>query len=136
MKKSISISVAVSILGASLSLTSCQTSNQTSQTAIGAGLGAGAGAIAGNNIDGISTAEGAIAGALVGGLLGNVSGRKQDQIDSLQTQVNQTVVNVHNSNGSMTPVVLQRNGERWQGPRAEVYDNLPTESQLQSAYGF
>ena len=118
------------------SFTSCETSSQARGTAIGAGIGGGLGAIAGNNIDGISTTEGAVVGAVVGGLIGNQSGRQQDQINSLQNQVNQTVVNVQNSNGSVTPVILHRSGNGWQGPRGEIYTNLPTEGQLKQAYGF
>ena len=112
--------------------TSCETTNQQRSTAIGAGLGGGIGAIAGNNIDGLSSTEGAIAGAVIGGLIGNQSGRQQDQINSLQTQVNQNVVNVRNSNGSVTPVILHRSGTGWQGPRGEVYTNLPTEGQFEA----
>ncbi|MFT5105546.1 MAG: hypothetical protein ACI8XO_001347 [Verrucomicrobiales bacterium] len=119
-----------------LALTACQTSSQTRGTAIGAGVGGGLGAIAGNNIKGISKTEGAIVGAVVGGLLGNQSGRKQDQINNLQGQVNQNVVNVRNRNGSVTPVILYRSGNGWQGPRGEVYTNLPSEGQLKQAYGF
>lgn len=119
-----------------IGFSSCQTSNQTRGTAIGAGVGGGLGLIAGNNIEGISKTEGAIAGAVIGGLLGNQSGRQQDQINGLQNQVNQTVVNVQNSNGSMTPVILHRSGNGWQGPRGEFYSNLPTEGQLKQAYGF
>ena len=68
-----------------------------------------------------------------------MSGRQQDQINALQGQVaqaNQHVVNVRNSNGSTTPVVLHNAGGRWQGPRGEYYDNLPSEEQLRRAYGF
>ena len=119
-----------------LAFTSCETSSQTRGTAIGAGVGGGLGAIAGNNIEGISKTEGAIAGAVIGGLLGNQSGRQQDQINNLQGQVNQNVVNVQNSNGSVTPVILHRSGNGWQGPRGEFYNNLPSEGQLKQAYGF
>ena len=112
---------------------------EATRTAVGAGAGALAGGIAGNNIDGISKTEGAIAGAIVGGLLGNQMGRQQDQINTMQGQIaqtNRTVVNVRNSNGSTTPVVLHRAGDRWQGPRGELYDNLPDEFQLRDVYGF
>ena len=133
IKRSIQLLFCVVTLGA---LASCQMSNQGRGTAIGAGVGGGLGAIAGNNIEGISKTEGAIVGAVVGGLLGNQSGRQQDQINSLQGQVNQTVVNVSNSNGSVTPVILHRSGNGWQGPRGEFYNNVPSESQLKRAYGF
>jgi len=120
-------------------------------TAVGAGtgalLGAGAGLVAGNNIKGMTRTEGAVAGALVGGLLGGVMGNQQDaakqQNDSVnqrlanaEAQANTTVVNVTNSNGSTTPVVLHRSGTQWVGPRGEMYNNLPSEAQLKPVYGF
>ena len=120
-------------------------------TALGAGtgalLGAGAGMMAGNNIKGISRTEGAIAGALVGGLLGGVMGNQQDavkrqnesvnqRLNSVEAQANTTVVNITNSNGSTTPVVLHRSGNQWVGPRGEQYSSLPTEAQLRPVYGF
>ena len=121
-----------------------------SNTAAGAGLGAAGGgifgAVAGNNIPGISKTEGAVAGAIVGGLLGGAMGNQRDamnkqtrntnaQIASVSQQANSTVINVTNSNGSTTPVVMTRNGTQWVGPRGEYYSNLPTESQLKSVYG-
>ena len=42
-----------------------------------------------------------------------------------------------NSNGSRTPVVLDRGeGGTWIGPRGEIYDRFPTLKQLKPAYGF
>lgn len=120
-------------------------------TAVGAGtgavLGAGLGMVAGNNVKGISKTEGAIAGALVGGLLGGVMGNQQDamqrqnesvnqRLQSVEAQANTTVVNVTNSNGSTTPVVLHRSGSQWVGPRGELYNALPGEAQLKPVYGF
>jgi hypothetical protein len=46
------------------------------------------------------------------------------------------VVNVQNSNGSITPVTLHRVGGEWVGPRGERYLSLPTPEQLRPAYGF
>jgi hypothetical protein len=46
------------------------------------------------------------------------------------------VINVQNSNGSMTPVTLRQRGNQWVGPRGEYYDNLPTIGQLRPIYGF
>jgi len=112
-------------------------------TAVGAGVGAGVGTIAGNNISGFSRAEGAVAGALIGGLIGVVAGNQQAQINSQQRQINtlsqqanQTIVNVTNSNGSITPVILTRHGSQWRGPRGELYNTLPAPAQLKSVYGF
>jgi len=114
---------------------------------IGSGLGAAAGAVAGNNVTGISKTEGAVAGAIVGGLLGGVMGNQRDAVkqqnasvdlrmNSMEQQMNTTVVNITNSNGSTTPVVLHRSGALWIGPRGESYSNLPTIDQLKPVYGF
>ena len=110
--------------------------NQTIGTVGGAATGAAAGAVIGNNVRGVSTAEGAIAGALIGGLVGNRMGAQQDQINQNRIAANQQVVNVRNSNGSYTPVVLTRVGAQWEGPRGELYPNLPSEEQLRRSYGF
>ncbi len=132
----------VSVLAAgSLVMAGCATgpggpSNQTLGTLLGAGGGAAAGAIIGNNVKGVSKGEGAVAGAVVGGLMGNLYGRQEDRINTVQAQANQTVVNVQNSNGSTTPVVLYRSGNGWQGPRGEFYTNQPSESQLRRTYAF
>ncbi|MFT5498560.1 MAG: hypothetical protein ACI9TH_003975 [Kiritimatiellia bacterium] len=133
--------------------TSCQTApggpgvnNALAGGGLGALAGAATGAIAGNNIKGISKTEGAVAGAIVGGLLGTAIGNNRDtanrqnadlsaRIDATNQQANSTVINVTNSNGSYTPVVLHRNGNGWVGPRGEMYNTLPTESQLKGIYG-
>ncbi len=49
--------------------------------------------------------------------------------------VDMVVINVSNSNGSYTPVALRREGGTYVGPRGERYLHLPTEEQLQGAYG-
>ena len=46
------------------------------------------------------------------------------------------IINVQNSNGSMSPVTLRQVGNQWLGPRGEYYDNLPTIGQLRPIYGF
>jgi YMGG-like Gly-zipper len=128
-----------------IALSGCMQSGPEQQhTATGAILGAGAGAIAGNNIGGISTTEGAIAGAIIGGLLGHSSGRQQTQMDSQQAQIdamraeqNRMIVNIANSNGSTTPVVLHKIGyNQWEGPRGEIYNGVPSSEQLKPVYGF
>jgi uncharacterized protein YcfJ len=112
----------------------CQTPAQG--TASGAALGAGTGAIIGNNVKGISTAEGAIGGAVIGGFLGNREGRQNERIGAIEQGRNMVTVNVTNSNGSITPVTLERSGNQWRGPRGELYNSVPNESQLRSVYGF
>lgn len=48
---------------------------------------------------------------------------------------NTVVINVANANGSYTPVALRQEGGTYVGPRGERYLHLPTEEQLQGAYG-
>lgn len=45
------------------------------------------------------------------------------------------IVQVHNSNGSITPVELTKEGNIYIGPKGEQYEKLPTEEDLKS-YGF
>jgi hypothetical protein len=49
---------------------------------------------------------------------------------------NTVIVNVTNSNGSVTPVKLTRQGSGWLGPKGEYYSSLPTGEQLKPLYGF
>jgi hypothetical protein len=44
-------------------------------------------------------------------------------------------VNVPNSNGGYTTVVLKRSGNGFVGPQGEYYDQVPTTAQLQAMYG-
>jgi hypothetical protein len=46
------------------------------------------------------------------------------------------VVNVHNSNGSITPVEIEKREDAYFGPKGELYEQLPTEEQLKPVYGF
>jgi len=57
-------------------------------------------------------------------------------IRAAQERTTYVVVNIHNSNGSITPVTLQRVRGRWVGPRGEFYLVLPTPEQLWPVYGF
>ena len=45
------------------------------------------------------------------------------------------IIQVHNSNGSITPVELTKQGNIYIGPKGEQYEKLPTEEDLK-AYGF
>lgn len=45
-------------------------------------------------------------------------------------------INIQNSNGSFTPVLLRQVGTKWVGPKGEYYDNLPSVGQLRPIYGF
>jgi hypothetical protein len=114
--------------------TGCET--RGTGTATGAALGAGTGAIIGNQVDGIGAAEGAIGGGVIGGLLGYREGRQNERIGAIEQGRNMVTVNVTNSNGSVTPVTLERSGNQWRGPRGELYNSVPSEAQLRNVYGF
>jgi hypothetical protein len=47
----------------------------------------------------------------------------------------EVVINIHNDNGSTTPVVLKKKGGTYMGPNGEHYKRLPTEEQLKPVYG-
>ena len=47
----------------------------------------------------------------------------------------EVVVEIHNENGSITPVKLKRKDSRYIGPKGEHYEQLPTEEQLKPLYG-
>ncbi len=137
----------------SLAFTGCATSDGTgpSSAAKTAGLGtlagAGLGAIIGHQSG--HTAEGAVIGAAAGAGGGYILGNEKDkaqtqsQLNAAQAQANQAtiqantvIINVTNSNGSITPVTLTRQGNLYVGPKGEQYTSLPTEEQLRKIYGF
>ncbi len=120
-----------------LFVTGCENNAQTS-AAIGGLGGAAIGALAGGHHH---AGEGALIGAAVGAgggyMMGNESDKRQmnQQIQYAQQQANTVVVNITNSNGSVTPVTLQRYGNVWVGPRGEQYMSMPTVEQLRPIYG-
>jgi uncharacterized protein YcfJ len=113
--------------------------NAQSGTALGGLAGAGIGAIIGNQSG--NAATGALIGGAVGAgggyMVGNEADKKQMnlQIQYAQQQANTVVVNIANSNGSITPVTLRRSGNVWVGPRGEQYMSMPTPEQLRPIYG-
>ncbi len=142
--------IALLLIGA-VAITGCETAAGTG-TLIGAGTGAVLGGATGAAIGGHRRGHrGARDGAAVGTLLGAAAGagtgyligkqvdknRQQDAaIQQAQMDANTVIVNVQNSNGSLTPVRLVRQGNVWVGPRGETYTTLPTEDQLRPVYGF
>jgi len=117
----------------------------------GAGIGtlggAAAGAIIGHQSGnaGAGAAIGAGAGLLGGYIVGNEmdKNKTQSEIDAAranaaaaQAAANTVTINVTNSNGSITPVVLRRQGNVYIGPKGEQYTTLPTAAQLKPVYGF
>ena len=111
---------------------------------VGSLVGAGLGAIVGHQSG--HTAEGAAIGAGVGAAGGYMVGNEQDkeamraetaqQVQSATAAANMVVINVRNSNGSVTPVTLTRQGNAYIGPKGEHYLQVPTEEQLRPVYGF
>ncbi|MFC1781348.1 hypothetical protein ACFLZ8_03700 [Planctomycetota bacterium] len=56
--------------------------------------------------------------------------RPQDNVEQVY------IIQVHNSNGSITPIELRKQGNIYIGPKGEQYENLPTETDLKDVYGF
>ena len=113
----------------------CESDAQT-----GALLGTGVGALAGQAIGGDT--ESTLIGAAVGGGAGYMIGSERDkkktkaEIDALRQEMNTVTVNITNPNGSISPVLLRKQGVGYVGPRGEYYNTLPTEEQLkQAGYG-
>jgi uncharacterized protein YcfJ len=117
----------------------CESEGQT-DALVGSAAGAGIGAIIGNQSG--KAGQGALIGGAVGGGTGYIIGSEKDkkktqaEVDNLRQEMNTVTVNVTNSNGSITPVVLRKQGVGYVGPRGEYYNNLPTPEQLKPVYGF
>jgi len=132
----------------------CNTENNAGEGAVAGGaLGALAGGIIGNNSGGHNTAAGMLIGGAIGAASGAVVGSQIPKeepppqpatvvvaqptaVVPSATYAGDTVtVNVPNSNGSYTAVVLKRSGNGYVGPQGEYYDQVPTTAQLQAMYG-
>ena len=117
----------------------CESQGQTGAALGGLG-GAGLGAIIGHQSG--HTGEGALIGGAVGAgggyILGNEQDKKKTQAEmgNLRQEMNTETVNVTNSNGSISPVVMRRQGVGYVGPRGEFYNHLPTPEELKPIYGF
>ena len=109
----------------------CETQGQ-SGALIGSGIGAGVGAIVGHQSG--HAAQGALIGGAVGGGTGYIVGNEADK--KQQQQTDSVLINIRNSNGSVSTVKLTRSGVGYVGPRGEFYDHLPTEAELKPVYGF
>ena len=115
----------------------CETKAQTGAAVGGLG-GAAIGALAGGRHH---AGEGALIGGAIGAgggyMVGNEGDKKQmnQQLQATQMEANTVVVNITNSNGSVTPVTLHRSGNVWVGPRGEQYMTVPTVDQLKPIYG-
>ena len=117
-----------------------ETGNAPQGALLGSMLGAGIGALIGHHTGnvGAGAAIGAATGAVGGYVLGNEQDKSQIRSTTAQAMqsANTEIINVNNSNGSITPVMLHRQGNFYVGPKGEVYPSLPTEDQLRPVYGF
>ena len=119
----------------------CESDAQTGAL-IGTAVGAGAGQAIGRNTG--STLIGAAVGGGAGYMIGNEQDKKKAavrepaaQMGQMRQEINTVTINVTNSNGSITPVTLRKQGVVYIGPRGETYTTLPTQEQLkQAGYGF
>lgn len=118
-----------------LLVSGCESDAQTG-AGIGALAGAGIGQLAGRDTE--ATLIGAAIGAGAGYIIGNEQDKKKQkaEMENQADDVDTVIVNVVNSNGSVTPVKLRRKGAGYVGPKGEYYETLPTSEQLKPAYGF
>ncbi len=106
-----------------------------------AGTGAGIGGLAGAGIGALtggstkSTLIGAAVGSGAGYMIGNEQDKKKAraQTNTAIAEANTFYVNVHNSDRSITPVRIVKNGNRYVAPDGREYFSLPTEEQLKKA---
>ncbi len=113
----------------------CESDAQTG-AAVGSLAGAGIGQLAGGDTE--STLIGAAIGGGAGYLIGNEQDKKKTkaEMDALRQDMNTVTVNITNSNGSVSQVLLRKQGVGYVGPRGEYYNHLPTEEELKPIYGF
>ena len=118
----------------------CESDAQTGAL-IGTAAGAGIGQAIGRDTG--STLIGAGVGGAAGYMIGNEQDKKKAavqtsaQMEQMRQEMNTVTINIVNSNGSITPVTLRKQGAVYIGPRGETYPTLPTQEQLkQAGYGF
>lgn len=113
----------------------CESDAQTG-AGVGALAGAGVGQLAGGDTE--STLIGAAVGGGAGYIIGNEQDKKktESEMEELRQEMNTVTVNVTNSNGSIIPVKLRKQGVGYIGPRGEYYSTLPTSEDLRPIYGF
>lgn len=124
--------------------------NEGEGAATGGALGALAGGIIGHQSHDtgagmlIGGAVGAITGAAVGSQIQKpvyeepapaVVAQPASVVPSATYSGDTVTVNVPNSNGGYTAVVLKRSGNGYVGPQGEYYDQVPATAQLQAMYG-
>ena len=135
----VTVLLLTAMIAAGILLAGCE-SEAGKGAGIGALAGAGIGAIAGHQSG--HTAEGALIGGAVGGgagyMIGNEGDKKKQQAEmgSMREEMNVVMVNITNSNGSVSQVRLMKQGTGYVGPKGEFYNHLPTETELRPVYGF
>jgi hypothetical protein len=135
----VTVSIAVMVSFGLIFAAGCQNDAQT-----GAGVGVLGGALAGQLIGGDtkSTLIGAGVGAGAGYIVGNERDKKKTEakteaeMNQLRAEMSNVTVNVTNSNGSKSQVLLRKQGVGYVGPRGEYYDHLPTDEELRPLYAF
>lgn len=100
--------------------------------------GALVGGVIGHQSD--ETGEGVAVGAVVlgvGELLNQIDkqAHKEWEHENADECTEPVVVEIHNSNGSITTVKIMKEGSVYIGPKGERYQEMPTEEQLKPIYG-
>jgi hypothetical protein len=86
--------------------------------------------------------EGAAIGAALFGVgellnqLDNLDNKDKEDRDDDNGRTEIYIIQVHNSNGSITPIEIEKKGNTFIGPKGEHYESLPSEEQLKPVYGF
>jgi gas vesicle protein len=107
-------------------------------------VGAAVGAIIGHQSE--EEGEGALIGAAIAAtgellqqsdmLAGKEKAKKCDkEKQNKESEKEEIIVKVTNSNSSITKVVLKKKGNIYIGPKGEEYQELPNEEQLKPLYG-
>lgn len=135
MKEKMFIGVMVVLISGMLVFGGCESGGQTGAL-LGSLAGAGIGQLAGGDT------ESTLIGAAVGGTTGYIIGSEKDkqqaraEIGKLRQEMSIVPVNIRNSNGSISQVLMKKDGVGYRGPNGEYYDHLPTEAELKPIYGF
>ncbi|MHA1469537.1 MAG: hypothetical protein ACTSSP_03120, partial [Candidatus Asgardarchaeia archaeon] len=60
----------------------------------------------------------------------------RSEIEEIRAEQNTVVIWITNSNGSQQTVKLRRQGPNFVGPRGEIYQKMPSSSDLEKVYAF
>jgi hypothetical protein len=73
--------------------------------------------------------------SVIGLSIAGCENKTKKSIAALQQDAVTSYVNIPNPNGSVTPVMIKRQGNVWVGPKGEQYTSYPTVDQLKPVYG-